>query len=125
MEAEEAREATTRKFSAYGTPLEMVTSFKYLGRVLSAADDDWTTVALNLVKVRTVWWRMPRILSREGARLRVSRFFFNYVIQSGLLFNADYWVVIPHMGRYLRGFQDQVGRRLTGSLPWKSLNGRW
>ena len=31
-------------FSSYGRPLEMVTSFKYLGRVISEADDDWTAV---------------------------------------------------------------------------------
>ena len=37
--AEEEREVTARAFSAYGSPLEMVTSFKYLGRVISATDD--------------------------------------------------------------------------------------
>ena len=42
-----------------------------------------------------------------GARLRVSGFFFKAVIQPVLIFNAEYWVVIPHMGRYLRGFQYQ------------------
>ena len=63
-------------FSVYGLPLEMVTPLKYLGRVLSVVDDDWTTVVRNLVKARTVWWRMSKIMSREGARLRVSGFFF-------------------------------------------------
>ena len=47
-------------------PLYMVTSFKYLGRVLWVADDDWTTVVLNVVKARPVWWRMSKILSWEG-----------------------------------------------------------
>ena len=103
----------------------MVTSFKYLGRVLLVVDDDWPMVVRNIVNTRTLWWRIPRILSREGARLRVSGFFFNAVIQSVLLFNSDSWVVTPHMDRYLRGFQDQVTRILTGRLPWQSLNGRW
>ena len=103
----------------------MVTSFKYLGRVLLVVDDDWPMVVRNIVNTRTLWWRISRILSREGARLRVSGFFFNAVIQSVLLFNSDSWVVTPHMDRYLRGFQDQVTRILTGRLPWQSLNGRW
>ena len=39
LAAEEEREVTARAFSAYGIPLEMVTSFKYLGRVIYATDD--------------------------------------------------------------------------------------
>ena len=44
MVVEEARAVTSRSFSAYGIPLEMVTSFKYLERVLLVAGDDWLTV---------------------------------------------------------------------------------
>ena len=57
--------------------------------------------------------------------MRVSGFFFSDVIQSVLLLNAEYWVVTPHMGRYLRVFQDQLVRRLTGRLPWQSLKENW
>ena len=103
----------------------MLTSFKYLGIVLSAADDDWPEVVRNLVKARTVWWRMSKILSREGARLQVSGFFSKSIIQSVLLFDAESWVVTTHMGRYLRGFQDNLARGITGRLSWQSLNGRW
>ena len=44
LAAAEEREVTTRDFSAYGRPLEMVTSFKYLGRVISASDDNLVCV---------------------------------------------------------------------------------
>ena len=37
LEAEEDRAVISRKFSAYGRPLEMVNYFRYLGRVISAA----------------------------------------------------------------------------------------
>ena len=79
---------TSRAFSAYGRTLEMVPSFKYLGRLLSAADDDWPAVIRNRTKARAVWRRMSRILSREGARPRLSDFFFKDVVQSVLLFDA-------------------------------------
>ena len=88
----------------------MVISFNYLGRVLSAADDDWTAVVQNIVKARMVWRRMSRILSREGARPRVSGFFFNAVFQSVVLFGADTWVVNPRMAWSLGGVRDQVAR---------------
>ena len=64
MVEEEERAVTSRTFIADGHPLEMVTSFIYLGRVISTADDDWLAVVRNLAKVRTVWRRMTRILSR-------------------------------------------------------------
>ena len=51
LEAEEARAVTSRVFSAYGRTLDMIPFFKYLGRVLLAADDDWPAVIRNLTKV--------------------------------------------------------------------------
>ena len=44
LASEEAMTVTSRSFSAYGPTLKMVTSFKYLGRVLLASDDDWPAV---------------------------------------------------------------------------------
>ena len=58
----------------------MVISFNYLGRVLSAADDDWTAVVQNIVKARMVWLRISRILIREGEIPWVSVFFFKDVV---------------------------------------------
>ena len=59
----------------------MVTSFRYLGRVISVADDDWTSVVPNMAKVQTAWRRMRSILSREVVRPRVSGFFFKSIVQ--------------------------------------------
>ena len=97
LEAEEEREATSRALSAYGCTLEMVLSFKYLGRVLLTADDDWTVVIQNLTKAWVVWRRITRILSRDGARPQMSGFLFKAVVQSVLLFGAEMWVVKPFM----------------------------
>ena len=68
---------------------------------------------------------MTRILRREGARSRLSGFFFKAVIQSVLLFGAEMWVVIPSMGRVLGGFRDQVARRLVGRLPRRRPDRNW
>ena len=47
---EEEREVTERAFSAYGLPLEMVTSFKYLGRVIFVTEYDWPEVVNKLAR---------------------------------------------------------------------------
>ena len=44
------RESSERAFKAYGEPLENVTTFRYLGRLLEAGDDDWLVVVGNLGK---------------------------------------------------------------------------
>ena len=54
MEAEEEQEVIYRAFSAYGCPMEMVTSFQYLGWVISAADNDWLRVVRNLSQARAM-----------------------------------------------------------------------
>ena len=88
MAETELREITERAFEAYGKPLEAVTGFKYLGRTMTAGDDDWPAVAGKLVKARKSWGRMTRILSREGENKRISGMFFKAVVQQVLLFGA-------------------------------------
>ena len=78
----------------------MVTSFKYLGRAISATDGNWPAVVRNLAQAKTVWRRMSRILSREGATPRVSALFFKAVIQAVLIFGAETWVV-THRTAYM------------------------
>ena len=80
LAAEEEREVTARAFRAYGRPLEMVNSFKCLGRVISAAENYWPAVVKNFSWARKVWSRMPRTLSRKGAAPRVSSFFLKAVL---------------------------------------------
>ena len=86
-------------------------------------DDDWPSLILNMAKARTVLRRMSRILSREGASLRVYTFLFKAVVQLVLIFGAETWVVNLLMGRVLGVFQDQVERRLTGQLQRRKLDG--
>ena len=62
----ELRASTEREFEAYGTPLKNVTAFKYLGRVMTAGDDDWPALVGRLHKRRKSWGRLSRILILEG-----------------------------------------------------------
>ena len=89
---------TSRAFSAYERPLEVVLFFKYLVRVLLVADDYCPAVVQNLSKSQEVWCIMARILIREGVRLRVSGFLFKSVAKYVLLFGAEMWVVTPRTG---------------------------
>ena len=108
---------TSRAFRSYGRPLEMVTSFKYPEIMILAADDDWLAVIRNLTKVRVVWRRIKRILSREGARQQVSVFFFKAVVQLVSVFGVETWLVNPHMGWVIEGFPGQGGAANDDAAP--------
>ena len=77
---EEEREVTARAFSTYGCPLDMVTSLKYLGRVILATDNDCPAVVSNLYRAKTVWRRMSLILRGKVATPPVSVLFLKDVI---------------------------------------------
>ena len=109
----ETKESLERAFEAYGSPLENVTTFRYLGRVLKAGDGDWLAVVGNLGKARKSWGRLSRILSREGADLKVSGIFYKAVAHAVLLFGAETLVLTPRMEPALDSFQHRILQRIT------------
>ena len=80
----------------------MVSYFKYLGRVISAADNECPAVVGNLEKSRAFWQRLTGIFSREGASPWVSGFFLKAMVQSVQIFGAEIWVVTSRMDQ-IRG----------------------
>ena len=106
LAVEKEREVTARAFSAYGRPLEMVTYFKYLGRVILEADDKWLAVVKIFSPAKKVWSRMSCILSRDGAAPLVSGFSFKAMVQAVLLFGAETWLVTPTHGQGPGGFHN-------------------
>jgi hypothetical protein len=116
---EDARRATEHVLMARGEPLESVSIFKYLGRLLSSNDDDWPAVHRNLSKARKSWARISRILTRDGATPRVSGMFYKAVVQSILLFGSETWVVTNTMLKALESFHRRVARRIAGKQPYR------
>ena len=110
----ETWENSERVFHAYGKPMEAVLEFRYLGRLLTATDDDWPEVVGNIRKARVSWVRLARVLGREGADPKVSRSFYTAVTQQVLLFRAEMWVLTRKMESSLDALQVRFSRRLTG-----------
>ena len=114
LEETETRENEERAFHAYGKPMEAMSEFCYLGRLLTATDDDWRAVTGNIRKARVSWGRLARVPGREGADPKVSRSFYTAVTQQVLLFGAETWFLTRNMESALDAFQGRVARRLTG-----------
>ena len=85
---EDLWESPERVFRAYGEPLEIVTSFKYLVRVMTVGDNNWPSVTVNLRKYWNSCSWMTRILVQKGAEPRVSDSFFKAVVKALLIFRV-------------------------------------
>ena len=117
-------ESTAVAFQDYRRPLEMVTTFQYRGRVITASDDDWPVVVDKLWKARSRWAYLSRILGREGADPWTFSNFYKVVFQSNLLFGSETWVVTLRIGRTLGGFHHRMARCLAAIHPKQNMVGR-
>ena len=90
-------------------------AFRYLGRALTAGEDDWIAVVGNLGKARNSWGRLSGVLGREGTDPKVSGNLYKAVAQEVLLFGSEMWVLTKRMEKALYSFQYKVARRLTGN----------
>ena len=113
----EKRDNSEQVFRAYGQPMEAVTEFRYLGRLLTATDNNWPVVAGNINKARRIWGSLAKVLGREGAYPKVSRTFYIAVTQQVLIFGAQTWVLTEKMEKALDAFQGRVAQKLTGRHP--------
>ena len=114
MAETETRENSERAFKAYGEPMEAVSEFRYLVRLLTATDDDWPAVSGNINKARRSWGWLARVLGREGADPKVSRTFYIAVTQAVLLLGSETWVLTARMEKALDTFQSRVARKIKG-----------
>ena len=71
-------------FQTYRHLLEAVTSFKYLGSVLTESDNYWLALVNNMKLVRKKWARFYRILGQEGDDAHTSDTLLKVVVQATL-----------------------------------------
>ena len=117
LEAEEARAGSETSLTAYGQTLTAVSSIKYMGRVLSALDDDFPAVISNLRKLQKKWACLLRFMGWEVMDAQTLVTFYRKVVQAFLLFGLYMWVMPPRVRRNLGGFHCWVVRQLTGRQP--------
>ena len=120
---EEVQASAPVSFQAYGRPLEALSSFKYLWRVLTASDDNCPELIFNLSRSWWKWARKSRILVQEGEDARTSGNFYKAVIQVTLLFVSEAWVITSRIRWNLGGFHHRGVYRLVGIQPQRESGG--
>ena len=72
--------------------------------VLTAYDDEWPEVVVNLQKALSIWASLFRILGKERSYPWTSGTFYKAVVHVNLLFVSETRVITPRIGRTLREF---------------------
>ena len=78
-------------------PIKNVSSSKYLGRVLSANDDDLPAIVANVCRAHQRWGQVAQLLVWEGASTATMSYFYKAVVLAVLLYGSATWVTFPHM----------------------------
>ena len=85
-------------------PIKSAFSFNYLGRVLSANDDDLPAIVANVCQACQRWGQVAQLLVQEGASTATMSYFYKAVVQAVLLYGSATWVTSPHMLCILNSF---------------------
>jgi hypothetical protein len=98
-------------------PIETVTDFQYLGRVITSRDNDWMAARWNLQKAKQRWMNISRVLAHESASPRISALFYKATIQTVLLYGSETWVITDEILQLLTSFHHSIARHITGRYP--------
>jgi hypothetical protein len=106
--------AFQRTFTIQNQPIETLTSFQYLGRIITSMDSDWEAARFNLNKARNQWMTISQVLARASASPRISALFYKATVQTVLLYGSETWVITDEILQLLTSFHHSIARRLTG-----------
>ena len=94
--------------------MENVPTFQYRGRTLDQTDDDCPAVRQNIMRSRSVWGRLGKLLLREGAEKKLLESFYRAVVQAILLYGSETWVLLESMANRIEGTHVEFLRMITG-----------
>ena len=123
---ERARDNAAMQFRVNGRDIEKVTSFNYLGRILSERDDDTQCIETQLSKARQRWGMVLRVLKKNKVdNPKIMGRFYVAVVQAVLLYGAETWVVSERNMRKLKSFHHRCARAISGRNIRKLPDGSW
>jgi Reverse transcriptase (RNA-dependent DNA polymerase) len=111
--AVQAEEVNRSPFKHKGTALTKVTQFPYLGRTLTASNDDILAVQRNTAKAKKKWAEMRRILGSEPIMPKTFVRFYKAVVMNVLLYGSETWKVTEQTDGVLEAFHNKCVRTIT------------
>ena len=105
--------AESTPFLVGGKPVEYVSHFRYLGRVLSRDDTDDMAAFARLEKTKKVWARFSVLLHANAASALTMGRFYRMILQQILLFGSATWVLSTPALQRLERFHARCARGMA------------
>ena len=112
-------------FHIGGNPIEFVSDFRYLGRILSKDDSDDLAAYTRLQKAKRVWGLFSRLLQADGASVETMGRFYRTIIQQTLLFGSATWVLTARALNRLERFHARCARGMAHRHIRRQADGTW
>jgi len=71
------------------------------------------------------WYKLSKLLKREGANPHVFGMFHKAVVQTVLLFGCESWTMMGAMWTSLKGFHHRAARRMANVMAYRGPGGGW
>ena len=105
-------ESNRSPFKHRGVHLTKVDAFLYLGRVLTASNNDHLAVHRNLTKAKQKWSQIRRILSGKAVLVRTYVRMYKAVVLSVLLYGCETWDLSLQSKASLESFHNRCVRTI-------------
>ena len=105
--------------------IDLVSTYTYLGRVLSCDDSDDQAAYARLNKAATVWGRFKVLLQKDGASVSTMGRFYRTILMQTLLFGSDTWTLSKRSLSRLERFHARCARGIAHRPIQRLMNNTW
>ena len=123
--AQQHARATKTVFCIGSTPIETVSEFKYLGRMIATNDRDDLAVTARIKAARAKWMQLYRILSADGVDRKTMTRFYLAIVQAVLLYGSESMVLSSRLLQRLERFHLRCTRWLCHRHIRRRVDGTW
>ena len=106
-------------------PIEFVSDFRYLGRILTEDDSDDMAAYTRMQKAKHVWGRFSHLSHLDGASVETMGRFCRTIVQQTLLFGAATWVLSARSLSRLERFHARCARGIAHRPIQRRADGTW
>ena len=113
-----------KSLQVYGTPIAEVQQFTYLGRILSAEDDDSPAISARINLAASSFWALHRrFLAKKHISAKTKVAVVKSIIYARVIYGSETWLIKEHDEERLRALQQKLLRHATGMHPKMTPDG--
>ena len=94
-------------------PLDSAATFPYLGCTIVYNNSDWAALYHNVRKYQRRWGMVSSVMVKAVAAVQSQEMMYTAVVQTGMLYNSDSWVITDTMMKLLEVLHRIIARKIS------------